>query len=68
MAAILVMWPGTFIQTFVPRFQWGTTWNLALSGQVVSEEKMFETVDHNNDNDNHDNDNHDNGRPSMGIL
>ena len=32
-----------------------------LTGRAVSEEKMFEIVDDNNDND-------DNGRQSMGIL
>ena len=41
MAAILVMWPGPFIQTFVPPSQGGSTYNLALIGQAVSEEKMF---------------------------
>ena len=44
MAAILVMWPGPFEQTFVPPSQGGSTWNLALIGLVVSEE-MFENVD-----------------------
>ena len=41
MAAILVMWPGPFEQTFVP----ASIWNLSLIGPVVSEEKMFENVD-----------------------
>ena len=41
MAAILVMWPGPFIYTFVPPSQGGSTYNLALIGQAVSEEKMF---------------------------
>ena len=41
MAAILVMWPGPFEQTFVPPFQGGSSWNLTLIGPVVSEEKMF---------------------------
>ena len=45
MAAILVMWPGPFEQTFVPPSQGGSKWNLALIGPVVSEEKMFENVD-----------------------
>ena len=45
MAAILVMWPGPFEQTFVPLSQEGSTWNLASIGSVVSEEKMFENVD-----------------------
>ena len=60
MAAILVIRPGPFIQTFVPPSQWGSTWNLALIGHAVSEEKMFEIVDH--DADAHD------GRRSMGKL
>ena len=42
MAAILVMWPGSFEQTFVPSSQGGSIWNLTLIGPVVSEEKMFE--------------------------
>ena len=41
MAAILAMWPGSFIQTFVPPPQGGSTYNLALIGEAVSEEKMF---------------------------
>ena len=45
MAAILVMWPGPFEQTFVPLSQEGSTWNLASIGPVVAEEKMFENVD-----------------------
>ena len=45
MAAILVMWSGTFEQTSVPPSQGGSTWNLASIGPVVSEEKMFEIVD-----------------------
>ena len=45
MAAILVMWPGPFEQTFVPPSQGGYIWNLASIGPVVSEEKMFENVD-----------------------
>ena len=44
MAAILVMWPGPFEQTFVPPSQEGAMWNLASIGPVVSEE-MFENVD-----------------------
>ena len=35
-AAILVMWPGPFEQTFVPLSQGGSTWNLVLIGPVVS--------------------------------
>ena len=41
MAAILVMWSGSFEQTFVPPSHGGSIWNLTLIGQVVSEEKMF---------------------------
>ena len=40
MAAILVMWPGPFEQTFVPPSQGGFIWNLTSIGPVVSEEKM----------------------------
>ena len=40
-AAILVMWPGPFEQTFVPPSSGGSTWNLTLIGRAVSEEKMF---------------------------
>ena len=41
MAAILVMWPGPFEQTFVSPFHRSSIWNLTLIGPVVSEEKMF---------------------------
>ena len=41
MAAILVMWPGQFEQTFVPPSHRSSIWNLTLIGPVVSEEKMF---------------------------
>ena len=41
MAAILVMWPGPFEQTFVPPSHGGAIWNLTLTGQAVSDEKMF---------------------------
>ena len=45
MAAILVMWPGLFEQTFVP-LSWGVSiYNLSSIGPVVSEEKVFENVD-----------------------
>ena len=40
-AAILVMWPGPFEQTFDPPSQGGSILNLTLIGQVVSEEKTF---------------------------
>ena len=45
MAAILVNWPGSFEQTFIPPSQGGSLWNLASIGSVVLEEKMFENVD-----------------------
>ena len=41
MAAILVMWPGPFEQAFVPQSHGGAIWNFTLTGQAVSEEKMF---------------------------
>ena len=41
MAAILVMWPGPFEQTFVPPSHRSSIWNLTLIGPVVSEEKML---------------------------
>ena len=41
MAAILVMWPGPFEQSFVPPSHGDSIWNLASIGLVVSEEKMF---------------------------
>ena len=41
MAAILVMWPGPFEQSFVPESHRSSIWNLTLIGPVVSEEKMF---------------------------
>ena len=40
MAAILVMWPGPFEQTFVPP---SLRWKLTSIGLVVPEEKIFET-------------------------
>ena len=44
MEAILAMtW--TILQTFVLPFQGDSIWNLALIGQAVSKEKMFEIVD-----------------------
>ena len=45
MAAILVILPGPFEQTFVPPFYRVSIWNLSSIGPVVSEEKMFEIVD-----------------------
>ena len=39
-AAILVMWPEPFEQTFIPPSHGGSIWNLTLTGQAVSE-KMF---------------------------
>ena len=44
-AAILVMWPRPFEQTFVPPSLWVSIWNMSSIGPVVSEEKMFENVD-----------------------
>ena len=44
MVAILVMWPGPLEQIFIPLSHGGSTWNLALIGQVVSKEKKFENV------------------------
>ena len=40
MAAILVMWPGPFEQTFVPPSHGGSTSNLAVFGQAGSQEKQ----------------------------
>ena len=45
MAAILVMWPESFEQLFVPLIPGGYIWNLVTIGPVVSEEKSFEIVD-----------------------
>ena len=42
MAAILVMWPGQFIQTFIPPSQECSMWSLTLNGQAVSKKKMSE--------------------------
>ena len=42
MAAILVMWPGPFEQTFIPPSHGGSTWNLVSIGLAVSKEKKFE--------------------------
>ena len=41
MATIMVMWPGSFEQTFVPPSHRSSIWNWTLTGPVVSEEKMF---------------------------
>ena len=41
-AAILVMWPGPFEQTFVPPSHGDSIWNLTLIGQAVSEEMFKE--------------------------
>ena len=38
--AILVMWPRSHEQTFVPPSHWGSIWNLALIGKEVLE-KLF---------------------------
>ena len=45
MAAILVMWPGSFEQFFVPPTPGGYIWNSVKIGPVVSEERSFEIVD-----------------------
>ena len=42
MAAISVMWPGPFEQTFVPSCYRGAIRNLTLIGLVVSEEMFKE--------------------------
>ena len=41
MAAILVIWPWPFEQTFLPPSHRSSIWNLTLIGPVVSEKKMF---------------------------
>ena len=41
MAAILVMWPGSFEQAFVHPFQEGSSCNFASMGPVVIEEKKL---------------------------
>ena len=64
MAAILVMWPGTFQQTFVPPSYEVSIWNLSLIGPVVSEEKMFENVDGPTDDGRTDDGRTDDGRRS----
>ena len=45
MAATLVMWPGQFIQTFIPPSQGCFTWSLTLNGQAVSKKEMFENCE-----------------------
>ena len=40
--AILVMWPISHKQIFVPPSHWGSIWNLALIGPAVLEKKTFE--------------------------
>ena len=45
MAAILVMWPGPFEQSFVPHPMQGTTWNLVSIGLAISKEKKFANVE-----------------------
>ena len=44
MAAILVMWPRPFEQTFILPFHEGSTWNLASIGLAISKENKFENV------------------------
>ena len=45
MAAILVMWPGWFEQTFVPPSQGGSTWHLIKIGLVVIEKMKFKNIE-----------------------
>ena len=45
LAALLVMWPRPFEQTFVLLSHRGSIWNLTLIGPAVTEEKMFKSVD-----------------------
>ena len=45
MAAVLVMWPGPFEKTFISPSHGDSIRNLALIGPVVSEEKMFKSMD-----------------------
>ena len=40
-AAILIMWPGLFEQTFVPPSHGGSIWTLTLIGPTVFEEKIL---------------------------
>ena len=49
-AAILIIWPEPFEQTFVPASYAVSIWSLTLIDQVVSEKKMFENVDGQMDN------------------
>ena len=44
MVAILVMWPGPYMQTFVPPSHGGSTWNMTSIGPMVPEEKTFENI------------------------
>ena len=44
MAAILVMWPGPFDQTFVLLSHGDSIWNLTLIGQEVSEGRCLKSV------------------------
>ena len=50
MAAIPAMWLGPFEQTFVPPSHGDSVWNLASTGPVVSEEKMFKECGRQTDN------------------
>ena len=45
MAAVLVMRPGPFKQTFVSQTRRGAIWNLALIGLAVSKKKKFANVE-----------------------
>ena len=59
--AILIMWPRPREQTFVSPTHGGSTWNLALIGQVVLEKKIFE-------NGGRTDDGRTDGRRAMAIL
>ena len=43
MAAILVIWPQPFEQTFIFPTQGSSRWNLSSIGLAVSKEKKFES-------------------------
>ena len=45
MVAILIMWPGPFEPTFIIPSHGDSIWNLASIGPIVSEKKMFKSVE-----------------------
>ena len=49
MAAVLVMWPRPFEQTFVPPSHGDSIWNLTLISLAVSEDNMFKECGHQTD-------------------